>query len=364
MHSFERLVDRIYEAATEPDEWPGVLHDISRVVDAAGGLLVTRRNDSPWLGWRCSGALVPRAEAYITSGAAARSQTTPRLLAANSNGFVADHELFTEEEFLADPLMTEWAGPNGLHRGAATAIHVPTGDLIVFQVQRLKGLPALDPADLEQLNALRPHLARAGLMAARWQLERMRATAEALALVGLPAAVLDGAGKVLAANDLIQTLASHVVWGAKDRLALVDKSANAVLQQALRGLEQPAVAIGRSFPAAGTDGRPVVAHLVPTAGQARDLFAGGYGLLVVTPVTGPRAPDMALIQGLFDLSAAEARVAGCIVEGLTIEQIAGRNGVSAETVRTQVKAVFAKTGTSRQAQVAALLAGLPRIPHP
>ncbi|WP_096700508.1 helix-turn-helix transcriptional regulator [Magnetospirillum sp. 15-1] len=270
-------------------------------------------------------------------------------------------DLFTDEEFLADPMMTEWGGPAGLHHGAATAIRVPCGDFVVVQVQRREGMPGLDDTDVARLDAFRPHLARAGLLAVRWRMERLRAAAEALALVGLPAAVLDAGGRVLAANALIEALSSHMVWLAQDRVAFIDPAATKLLRQATAELKSPATTTVRSFPAGGVDEPPVVAHLVPTTGQARDLFGGGYGILVVTPISMPVSPDAALIQGLFDLTPAEARVAGGITEGLSLDQIASRHAVSTETVRAQAKAVYAKTGTSRQSQVAALLAGLPKI---
>jgi DNA-binding CsgD family transcriptional regulator len=85
-------------------------------------------------------------------------------------------------------------------------------------------------------------------------------------------------------------------------------------------------------------------------------------LLVITAVVAPDAPDAALIRGLFDLTPAEARVASGIAEGLSVNQIASRNKVASETVRAQIKAVFAKLGVNRQSQVAALLAAVPRIP--
>jgi DNA-binding CsgD family transcriptional regulator len=82
---------------------------------------------------------------------------------------------------------------------------------------------------------------------------------------------------------------------------------------------------------------------------------------VVSPITAPEAPDATLIRGLFDLTASEARVARGITRGLTIDEIATQYGVDRETIRTQIKAVFDKTGTRRQAEVASLLAGLPNF---
>ena len=46
-----------------------------------------------------------------------------------------------------------------------------------------------------------------------------------------------------------------------------------------------------------------------------------------------------------------------IGERQTVDAIAEGLGISRETVRTQLKAVLAKTGATRQADLAALLAG-------
>lgn len=362
MPVLEFLVDQIYEAAANPDLWPQVMHDLGSAADAAGGIILTRRSDA-WLGWRYSAAMALGAEAYL-SGPAAQSQSTARLVAVNRAGFITEREAFAdEEEYLANSLMTEWGTPAGLHHAAVTAIHVPTGDLVVVQINRRIGQPQFDSDDISRLDALRPHLARAGLLAARWRLQRLRAAAEALTMIGLPAAILDASGKVLAANALIEYMTSHLVWLPKDRLALVDPAANSLLRRAIVDIADPASRAVRSFPAKGMTDSPIVIHIVPATGRARDLFDGGFGVLVATAVTTPSAPDAALIQGLFDLTAAEARVASGIAEGLTLDEIAERHGVALGTVRTQVKSVFAKTGANRQSQLAALLAAQPRIPH-
>jgi DNA-binding CsgD family transcriptional regulator len=360
MAAFETLVARIYEASADAELWPGVLHDIAGAVDAAGGVILTRRRDS-WLGWRYSSAMAPGLDRYLRNGAA-RSGSTKRLLDFPRSAFVIESDLFTEEEYLADPMMAEWGTPADLHHGAATAIHAPTGDLVVVQFNRRIGHAQFRHTEVETLDALRPHLARAGLLAARWRLERLRAAAEALAIIGIPAAILDADGRLLAANALIEEQRAHVVFRPRDRVALVDRAADALLRRAVAEIRDPASASVRSFAARGLDGRPIVAHLVPATGRARDLFDGGFAILALTPVATPQAPDAALIRGLFDLTAAEARVACGVAEGLTPEQIAARHGTTRETVRGQLKSVFGKTGVARQSQLAALLATQGRAP--
>jgi DNA-binding CsgD family transcriptional regulator len=58
------------------------------------------------------------------------------------------------------------------------------------------------------------------------------------------------------------------------------------------------------------------------------------------------------------LTPAEARIAIGIARGNALSVIAKAHGISVSTARTQLKSVFAKTGTHRQAQLAALIAGM------
>ncbi len=61
---------------------------------------------------------------------------------------------------------------------------------------------------------------------------------------------------------------------------------------------------------------------------------------------------------LFDLTAAEARVAAAVGGGESPREVAERLGVSFNTVRAQLARVFEKTGIGRQADLARLLARL------
>jgi len=358
----EELVGRIYEAAAEPDGWPSVLHDIGQSVNAVGAALAAIRNDR-WMGWRCSPGTPPEFDAYLRSDAPTRSQITTRLVQANRAGFVPDQDVLPEAEWLADPMMAEFATPAGLHHAAATAIHIPTGDLVVVHLHRQKALPRFDASDLALLDSLRPHLARAGMLAVRWRLEKLRAAAEALALVGLPAAIVDLNGRVLAANGLMAGVSSWAVWLPGDRIALIDPAAQELLRRAIRELREHVALSVRSIPIkiSGSTGAAVV-HLIPVAGRARDLFEGGLGILVITPVSGSSVPGAGMLRALFDLTPCEARVAQGIAEGVSLDQMAARHSVTIDTIRVQAKAVFSKTGTHSQSQVTALLVGLARMP--
>ena len=69
--------------------------------------------------------------------------------------------------------------------------------------------------------------------------------------------------------------------------------------------------------------------------------------------------DPFVIAAAFDLTPGEARVALATFHGSTVAQIAKQHVVSINTVRAQLRNIFSKTGTARQAELVSVLAGLP-----
>jgi DNA-binding CsgD family transcriptional regulator len=215
----------------------------------------------------------------------------------------------------------------------------------------------VEPHVVQQLDELRPHIARGALIAARLQLERARAVSETLAIIGLPALVLDRQEKVLAANGLMEMLTSFVTWRARDRIAVRDATANRQLHAAMEALDRDWDVSPRSFPMRGGD-ITMAAHLIPIRRSARDIFTRCAAILVLTPITRPGVPPIELVRSLFDLTAAEARVARALAAGKVVDAIAAADGTSTNTVRTHVRGVLGKTGCHRQADLVALLNGI------
>lgn len=356
-----QLIDRIYECAFAPDLWPDVLGGLADRADARGGVLLAtdlaRRNI---LNWTTSQSMRSIMDKFVSDGLFARQQRLAKFMNRRNGGFLTERQVYSsEDEMRSDPLYHELLWPAGLGWCAATTEPLPTGDLIIFtfEVDFDRGPP--DTTAIQGLNAFRPHLARSAFMSARMQLERARAASEALALIGLPALVFDGRGKVLAANDLIEALTAHIRWRAQDRISLLDAAADKLFQRAIETLDNESGASTRSFAVRGADNAAsMVAHIIPVRRSARDILVRCAGLLALTPVTLPQAPPVELVQSLFDLTPAEARVARSLTAGETLNEIAAQGGVSLNTIRTQLRGVLEKTGCNRQAEVVALLGGL------
>jgi DNA-binding CsgD family transcriptional regulator len=354
------LSDHIYECSFVPESWPRVLGQLAALAQARAGFLFVSNNDIHY--WTSSTDIgIAALQPLVKSGWVASSERFKRVHAIRHSGFLTEPDVYAPEDLKNDPFYRDILYPRGLGWAAATAIELPTGDTFTVSLEREYACGPCEPAVIQTLNDLRPHIARSALLSARLQLERARAASATLAAIGLAAMVLDASGKVLAANNLIEALDGYIRWRAHDRVSLCDKSADELLRgaiaaSALGGAEGVSV---RSFPVRNivAEGAMVV-HVIPIRLAARDIFARCAAALVLTPVTLPQAPPVELVQSLFDLTPAEARVARSLASGKTVEDIATDCGVSANTVRTHVRGVLQKTGRTRQTEVVALLTGM------
>ncbi|MBX3586680.1 MAG: helix-turn-helix transcriptional regulator [Ramlibacter sp.] len=354
------LIDRIYECSFVPELWPGVLDEVAQLADSSGGLLFAVRDKV--LNWTSSPVLNDIFRAYVKDGWFAKCSRRVCLFSQTQPTFLVENDFWTNAQLDANPIYTEFFRPRGLGWSAGTGLMMPTGDNIVFSVERAYERGPIEKDRVQTLNTLRPHLARAALISARLGLQNARGANDTLAVLGLPALILDESGVVIEANALMQGLSGQVHWRAQDRIALADARANAILWAALPALEgtdaaaEPAV---HSFALRSPQGHAeMVAHVVPIRRSAHDIFARSYALLIVTPVTARKAPPVELLRSLFDLTPSEARVARSLASGDSLDEIAAKGSVSRNTVRAQLQKVLDKTGCARQTEVAALLSGV------
>lgn len=356
MFDREALIDQIYEAALVPELWPAVLDDIATLAGGIGGILLTAAPNqiSRWT----SSAPVREIMADFAADPELQANNIrlQRGVALRHHGFFGNDTLYSAEDMAQALIYRKFFLPRGLGYAAGTVLPMPSGDVAVFDIERRFDDGPVEPKQIALLDTLRPHLARSAVLATRLNLERARVVVSALGQAGLPAAVIGQRHQVLAANSEMEAMSPQLVFTAHGGLALADPAANALYGDALTFLRQSDPTRSIAVPAMA-DVPAAVMHVLPLAGQGRDAFAGGRAILVVTRLDPPAAPTAELLGGLFDLTAAEARVARAITQGLTTDEAASGLGLSRETVRSYLKAIFGKTGVGRQADLIALLSG-------
>lgn len=353
----DQLIDRIYEASIVPELWPLALDQLAYRVDAAGTFLFLL-SDGGNTSWTCSEALKEVVTGWVEGGWQAKTRRAPKMMAMNHAGFITESDAYAPGEVEQDEAIMNYLRPAGFGWAAGTGIAMPTGELAVYNVERRSETGPMNRADCLKLDPLRPHLARAALLSTRAGLERARAMATTLEILGVAGAVVRPGGRLLATNPMFEHLMPWVFQDRRDRLGLTDASADGLLADAMSGLQSGVFKGVSSIPVRAAESRPpLIVHLLPVRGAAHDFFLNASLVIMVTPVDRGTVPNVEVLQGLFDLSPAESRVAQGIAAAQTIDTLAARIGVARETVRTQLKAVLAKTGVGRQAELVSLLAG-------
>ena len=84
--------------------------------------------------------------------------------------------------------------------------------------------------------------------------------------------------------------------------------------------------------------------------------SGPVALAFVSAGEPPSGPTEAELGAFFDLTPAESRLVRSLLGGRSLQQHAVEQGVAISTCRSQLRAIFDKTGTHRQAELVAMIA--------
>jgi DNA-binding CsgD family transcriptional regulator len=353
------LVAQIYEAALIAEQWPGVMDLLAESCGAQGGVLIGIDGAGANLRWVSSPAIQQHVVDFFAHGWMERNARAMRLAAMNHPGFLSDLEAMSAEEMDEAPIYRDFLRPRGYGWAAGAIVPTASEDTLIFSFERRLALGPVSREGIAFLDLLRPHLARAALVSVRMRLEQLRTATQILETVGLAAAAVDGSGRLLpTGNGLFNELIPATLQDRRARLVLTDPDADCLFLSAIESLSRRDVpGVSSIALRCRSTRRRQVLHVIPIAGAARDVFAGAMAMLMLTPVGRPLPPTPDLLAGLFDLTAAEARVAARIAAGSTIDEISADTGRSRETIRIQLRSAMAKTGTRRQAELTALVTG-------
>lgn len=357
MNSIEEIIGRIYEAALVPGQWKEALDHLAALAECSGGLLVSAR-DHIANRTMLTDNVAELHEIATRDGWWTRNTRGQRLLTLPQNSFHSDADHFSLEDMAREPVYRDLLWPLGWGFATATHVTIPNGDSLILSLERARKDGPVPRRAVARLTELRPHIARSALLASRLAFESVRSANEAFGKTGLPSAAINIHGRVVDSNDLFGVRFGET-GSHGERLRLSSPESNRVLEECLSALksgEGAAALASRSIALPRTETTPpAVLHLVPVKGFARDIFATAAYFIILTPLDITRLAPTDLIQALFDLTAMEARVARTLAAGSNIGSAAASFGISRETVRAHLKSIFAKTGLSRQSDLAAAI---------
>jgi DNA-binding CsgD family transcriptional regulator len=229
-----------------------------------------------------------------------------------------------------------------------------------LSIQRTDSEGSFEPPDKLILGQLVNPLSEVATLSKALRYTVVASITNALGLVKQPAIALDRLGFVIDTNEAADALFGDDLRVSARRLVIQDKEAAAVLAKMLAQVRSTPDTKAFASPdpiLVHRDGRAnVLLRQLPLPPAARGPFLGARLLLTLIELAPKRAPDPVIVARAFGLSRAEARLASLLAIGVAPQEAAARLGTSPETVRSQLKMIFAKTDTHRQSELTALLA--------
>jgi DNA-binding CsgD family transcriptional regulator/PAS domain-containing protein len=358
-------VARFCEAAAVPALWPDVLQELAEACSGGFALAMPVRGLEP-LGPVSSTEGGDYFYDFQTRWQApelnTRMSRCMAMVKRGWRGILTENDAFTSEELARDPFQQEFVRPHGYWSYAGAIVATAPGMALPISIQRSLKLGPYSRDEIQLMNKLFEHLRVAGTFAARIGMASNARIADAFS-GSQPMALLGRDGSVVHMNARFERLLGSGLQIKEGHLTSGHPDANRALAVALGKairhdgqLREPltAVILPRQ------DGlRPLVAHVLPVVRSANDVLHLVAAIVTLTDLDAvDAAPVATILEQAFGLTPAEARLASQIAAGRTLAEIARQQGIGRETVRSQLKAVFEKTGTARQAELALLLAKL------
>lgn len=372
---FDQAVTGLYSAAARAIKWHEALAPIARHLDAWAVKIcgLNRDQDTVMYAHEAGSAPAEAALEYVREWHA-RDPRLPYLSSMEPGQWVSCHEVPDMCSLTGHPFYQEYLLPFGGRFSSGTKIFEDGPESAMFVIMGSVEAQPLNPATLVLCQRLGDHLRNAVRLHGKSCLLTTEAAFGVRLLRHLrsPVALIDEDGVVIESNAAAQRLFEHSgAFMLNGRALQCRRPADQQgLQRALSDLRlNSPVLLGsplprkeKTFCRIQNTGKGF-GYGVHLSAVRPDRTLGAFGrralalMLIHDPAARPEL-DPQVVAAVYDLTPAEARVAVGIAAGLSPEEIGQRHGTALTTVRWQLKSVFAKTGVSRQAELASRLAGL------
>lgn len=360
-----KTIEAIYDAGTDHGRWPDALGLLSELV---GGqfcdLVVDHRNS------------------IVTEMA---SRPDPELLLRNRSEDLLKENLWFRRRHLAQFNKTivgeQLASPAEIKRTCFYAEGLKDVDLFhmcgfaflnrsdlsgYVNVLRNERRPSFGQHEIDLMDSVAPHVSRAARITVLLQgVDLYAAGLESAAnQLAFGLLLVDESGCVLFANAEAERLLceGRTMFRRDGRLVGPTGAAQQKLSALLSRLARLREAAALHFADANGHGLKLIGAPLPERRQDFTCLSPTAKSVIFLFDDAANAPlPMQLIAQLYGLTAAECRLAGALLAGQTLGEYGERASLTRNTIKTQLKSLFAKAGTSRQSDLVRQLAKLAAV---
>jgi len=368
---FSSLLESVYESTTDPDQWRVFLQGLAAALNAKSGLMRVVDEQLPALRANVHYNLDPDLQEAYRQYYVAQDPVVEALKHL-PDVYIAPGEAFMDNGALRHTeFFNDYARPQDnfyLCGGLAMRNEEFT---IKFGVQRDRRTGPFSKADADFIRRFVPHIQRAARLGHMLDLARHQTTSAERALEALSVGVilLDEQERILHTNGNGDTLLQDDcgLTTYQSRLVASSSRDSGRLRELLASVGKRATVGAPPTPETllltPAPGAPqllvVVSPIPPSQAYFRGPWPSAHLAVFVSNLADAGLFNHEVLMNLYGLTPSEARLAGALSQGRDLNELAGEWGISRETLRTHLKRILGKTGTSRQVDLVRLLTGKP-----
>jgi DNA-binding CsgD family transcriptional regulator len=351
-----QIVEGFRAAAIGMTTWENALDALSGAVRARIGQLAVVNSEGRVVLDQLSGSCPDAVKDYVNSGGTNPSTNLRMraILEAPTGRCIAEQDFATPAMLDRCPSYRGFLKRQDVPYSLQAVLARTPSMMAVVGFQRSGSRGHAAPEDYRMLEAVVPALA--GIVEASLQ---VGGNTDGLLLrsaehLSGPAILLGGDMAILSASESAQDVlrrSTHLTSRA-GRLVAVDRLGAAELLRAFLAVSDARSATfgNRAVVLRSSGESPIIVDLCPLPARPSGPLALARALLSIRAPRPAPAPD-AVLRDAYGLTAAEAAVALLLATGRDLTEIAHRRGSAVGTVRNQVKALLAKTGSRRQTEL-------------
>jgi DNA-binding CsgD family transcriptional regulator len=358
MEAFDRqqITQTLSAAAIDPNRWPEALEIAATCTESYGALLFPIVGNLPMVS--ASASMGKAFEVYACEGWIDRDELNRGMPKFLKSGVATDDDAMPVEARKRAPYYQEFLAPCNLRDYAA--VRIGLGDLVwCLSIQRTVSQNPFSPTELNWLAELSTSLDAVVQISAALGMARGEAALAAFDFSERAALLLDRSGQVVRVNVAAEQLIGEDLQISSGRIHCRNAKTTDTLSRSIRTLLWSLEASTTSpIVLEKISGGKLVIYPMRLPGLTNSPLSAFHAILVISDTDSPQAAAVSTLRDVVELTAAESSLAIAIATGKDLEAFSSERRISKETVRNQLKSVFLKTGTNRQAQLAVTLSTL------
>ncbi|WP_414157051.1 helix-turn-helix transcriptional regulator [Pseudomonas sp. BNK-15] len=348
-----RMILSVYQGLNGSEPWRDTVRHLAVYMNSGSAVVVIRPSTTMDLGFLVS---EPR-NAEIEDAYRAHYWTEDPFLDLPIGQVLTIDEHLGAYGWLNSVFYQRLIGEGGIRYGMGVNIVSESGTVCRIRLYRMENETAFTQGDKDRLFELIPHFSQALGLAARLELHETQSELYegALNRLHIGAIVLDETQRMLRCNQVAQQMLEEGD-GLKRVAGLIEahyRNERQTLKE-LIGTKETCTQVMSVTRPSGKRKLGLVVRRIPLREESEGKGRAAWIIFICDPDAQTTAPREILRQ-VFDFTPSEATLAMELANGLSLDEAAEALNIRRNTARTHLRAIFAKAGVTRQAELVRLV---------